>query len=295
MSDLIREATGFSLRGSNVKCKHYIDKDLWVCKVDTGQISQVIQNLVINADQALPGGGTISVHASNVTIGPGDRLPLIEGRYVKLTIRDQGHGIPAEHLPKIFDPYFTTKQKGSGLGLATCYSIIKRHNGHIAVESARDAGTTFHFYLPASSEQIEEKEEVREEVIVFTGKILVMDDEREVGDAAAGMLEHLRHEVELAADGAEAIKLYKKARKSERPFDIVILDLTIPGGMGGEETVKKLIEIDPDVKAIVSSGYSNDPVLTDYQDYGFSAVMSKPYRIKEWRKVLRSVLKEKNG
>ncbi|MFC1537462.1 PAS domain S-box protein [Gemmatimonadota bacterium] len=295
LSVLLKEASEFALSGSNVKCRHYISNVLWPCAVDEGQINQVIHNLLINADQAMSEGGTISIHAVNVTVGKEDRLPLNEGKYVKLTIKDQGIGISKEHLSKIFDPYFSTKKKGHGLGLATTYSIIKRHGGHITVESELKVGTTFHLYLPASSEKVLEKEETKEEAIVIKGKILVMDDDKAVRTALSKMLRLLGLEVESAENGEETIELYRNAMASEKPFDAVILDLTIRGGMGGKVTIKRLLEIDPHVKAIVSSGYSNDPVMADPGKHGFCSVVSKPYRIDELREVLQSVLKEKSG
>ncbi|MFC1614904.1 PAS domain S-box protein, partial [Gemmatimonadota bacterium] len=295
ISGLIKEASGFALRGSNVQCRHYLAKDLWPCEVDEGQISQVIHNLLINAVQAMSEGGTINIRVDNVTVGKEERLPLNEGRYVKLTLKDQGIGISKEHLAKIFDPYFSTKQKGSGLGLATIYSIIKRHGGYITVESELKVGTTFIIYLPASWEQVEEKEVVKKEIAVTSGKILVMDDEQSVRDVVSRMLEHIGHEVECANNGTQAVKIYKQAQDSGQPFDAVILDLTIPGGMGGKEAIKRLLKIDPDVKAIVSSGYSNDPVLASHRDYGFSSVVSKPYRVEELREVLQSLMKKNSG
>jgi len=273
----------------------YISKDLWHCKVDEGQISQVINNLIINADQAMPNGGTINIRADNVTVGPRDQLPLNEGRYVKLSLKDQGVGISEEHLARIFDPYFSTKQKGSGLGLATTYSIIKRHGGHITVESELKVGTTFQIYLPASWEQVEEKTGGKEEIAVTKGKILVMDDETALCDVVSSMLELIGHEVKSANNGTQAVAMYNQAKDSGQPFDAVILDLTIPGGMGGKETIKRLLKIDSGVKAIVSSGYSNDLVMSNFKEYGFSSRVSKPYEIEELREVLQSVLKEKSG
>ncbi len=295
LEELIKESTGFSLRGSNVRSRHYLDKDLWSCEIDKGQISQVVNNLVINADQAMPNGGTISVYAKNVVIDSRDALPLEPDKYVKITIKDQGYGIPEDYLPKIFDPYFTTKQKGSGLGLATCYSIVKRHGGHIAVESEQNAGTSFHVYLPASLEQVPERKETKEEADLPKGKILVMDDEQEVFEAAVRVLERLGQKAEGVTDGVEAVKLYKKAMKSGKPFDVVILDLTIPGGMGGKETIEKLRKIDPDVRAIVSSGYSNDPVMSEPEKFGFRGVVPKPYKIGQLRGVLCKVMQETGG
>ena len=221
---LIKEAVGFSLRGSNVSCRHYFPDDLWHCNIDLGQISQVIQNLVINADQAMPNGGVITVKAENVTIDKTDSVALEAGPYVKLAIKDQGHGIPQENLERIFEPYFTTKQKGSGLGLATCYSIIKRHGGDISVESEQNKGTTFLIYLPAVEGEIEKKEDKADIKEGATGRILVMDDEKPIQGIVSKLLGALGHEVELAEKGTQAIKAFKIAREVGRPFDAVILD-----------------------------------------------------------------------
>ena len=295
LRELIKDSVSFSLRGSKSKSKINIQKKLWIAEVDEGQINQVINNIIINADQAMPQGGTISVRVINVAIDSDNLLPLVEGKYIRITIKDQGTGVAKEHLSMIFDPYFTTKQKGSGLGLATCYSIISKHGGHIDVESKLDVGTTFHIYLPASSGQVEAMGHgKKEDTTVNAGKILVMDDEQVVLDVASRLLEHIGCEVECAVNGTDAIKKYRKAINSDKPFVVVILDLTIPGGLGGKDTMARLLEIDPEVNAIVSSGYSNDPVMANYRDYGFSSVVSKPYRIGELRKVLQSVLKEKS-
>ncbi len=293
LTELIRETTGFSLRGSNVKYRISIPSDLWTVDVDKGQISQVIGNLVINAQQAMPEGGIINISAKNVKAASKDNLPLSEENYLKISVTDKGHGIPEENLSKIFDPYFTSKQKGSGLGLATAYSIIHRHDGHLAVKSKVGVGTTFTIYLKASSKKVEGKETAKEESEVLTGKILLMDDEKSIRKVTGMMLRSLGNEVEVAFDGEEAIELYKKAMKSDEPFDVVIMDLTIPGGMGGKEAIKKLLKINPDAKAIVSSGYSNDPVISYYQEHGFSGYIPKPYRLEELKKVLNEVLKKR--
>jgi len=293
LTGLIRDTAKFSLRGSNVQYRTSISSYLWTVKIDKGQISQAINNLIINADQAMPEGGTIKIKAENISMKSEDNLSLKKGNYIKISIGDQGIGIPPEQLTKIFDPYFTTKQKGSGLGLTTTYSIIHRHNGHIAVESELGVGTTFHIYLPASSKEIVKKGANKEASAVITGKILVMDDEDMVRNVVSNALQTFGHEVEVVSDGEEAIKLYKKAMDSGKSFDVVIMDLTIPGGMGGKEAIKKLLEIDPDVKAVVSSGYSNDPVVSKYQEYGFSSFIQKPYGLEGLKKALKEVMSEK--
>lgn len=292
IADLIKESVDFSLRGSKVKCKSSIPKDLWPVEVDEGQISQVINNLIINADQAMPEGGKIIVSAENISDAAKEKegLPVKEGRFVKISIKDQGVGIPKEHLSKIFDPYFTTKQKGSGLGLTTSYSIIKKHEGYITAESEIGVGTTFHIYLPASQKEIPETKTVNKMHTTGKGKVLFMDDEEMLRESTCDLLIHLGYEALGAGDGSEAVLLYQKSKETGRPFDAVILDLTVPGGMGGKEALEKLIEIDPDVKAIVSSGYSNDAAMSDFRKYGFKDVVVKPYKIEELSEVLNRVI-----
>ncbi len=231
--------------------------------------------MIINANQAMAGGGTIRIGAENVIVAAEDGLPLQEGKYVKISIKDLGTGIKEEYFQKIFDPYFTTKQAGSGLGLAITYSIIKKHEGHITVESEIGVGTTFTIFLPALGKETFAVEDVAEELVYYRGKgrILFMDDKESIRDVVGEMLIQLGCEVEFATEGDEAIELYKKAKVSGQKFDAVILDLTIQGGMGGVEAFQKLREIDPEVKAIVTSGYSNDPVMNKYRDYGFKGVV----------------------
>jgi PAS domain S-box-containing protein len=293
VAELLTESTAFASTGSSVKCETSFPEDLWWIEGDPGQIGQAFQNLTINAIQAMPIGGTIKVWAENLTLGTDSGLPLSAGRYIKISVRDQGMGIPAEHLPRIFDPYFTTKQKGSGLGLASAYAIIKKHNGHIAVESKPGVETTFHIYLPAVERQVTPQPEEDRELLVGTGKILVMDDEEMVREVLGRMLARLGYEAEFARDGGEAIEMFVKAQESGQAFAAVILDLTVPGGMGGKEALGKLLEIDPQVKAIVSSGYSDDPVMADCQKYGFSGVVAKPYKISELGKILNQVIMKK--
>jgi len=285
---ILKESSSFVLRGSKSGCEFSIAEDLWSAEVDVGQISQVINNVVINADQAMPEGGIIQVVATNLMIEGSHGLPVKPGRYINISISDQGVGIAEKHLLKIFDPYFTTKQEGSGLGLATNYSIIKKHDGHITVESRLGVGTTFHIYLLASYKAIPEKEKVK--VIKGQGRILVMDDEASLRKIAGRILEKLGYEPEFAKNGAEAIRMVNEAQESEKPYHAVILDLTIPGGMGGKDAVNKLLEIDPEVKAIVSSGYSDDPVMSNFQEYGFKGMMPKPFTSQSLSKVLHEVL-----
>lgn len=288
---LLKESAVFALRGSKVRCDFDISEGLWPVDIDDGQIGQVINNLVINADQAMPEGGVIEVRASNVEAGPEDRLALRPGRHVEITIEDHGTGIPEEFLQKIFDPYFTTKQKGSGLGLATVYSIIKNHGGHISVESTIGAGTAFHIHLPASDKTPEPKKADEETLVRGSGRVLVMDDEEIIRDLAGDTLTHLGYTVALARDGEEAVEMYRKSAEAGAPFDIVIMDLTVPGGMGGKEAIKKLLSLYPDAKAIVSSGYSTDRIMSDFTAHGFKGVIEKPYKMAALSELLRKLIK----
>ena len=290
IKDILKESCLFVLHGSRSGCEFSIADDLLSVEIDVGQVSQVINNIVINARQAMPEGGLIQVSADNVVIEEGQVLPVKPGRYIRISIKDQGVGIPEKHLLKIFDPYFSTKHEGSGLGLATTYSIIKKHDGHITVESTLGEGTTFHIYLPASEKAVPEKEEAR--LIKGHGRILVMDDEESIRKMTKRMLKDLGYESEFARDGAEAIQMYKAAGESGKPYDAVILDLTVPGGMGGKECVTKLFEIDPELKAVVSSGYSDDPVLSNFQEYGFKGALPKPFKYLSLGKVLYNALKD---
>jgi PAS domain S-box-containing protein len=291
LEEIIRDSATFACRGSQVRGDLAFPKDLWHVEVDPGQISQVIQNLVINAIQAMPTGGAVTIRGKNTLLKEDRGLPLPSGRYVEIKVKDQGIGIPADYLPKIFDPYFSTKQKGSGLGLATAYSIIKNHNGYMTVESSLGAGTTFFIYLPASAHKL--RSEQKDSACPFhqgRGRILVMDDDAGVRQVAGKILSHLGYEVDFAVDGADAIEKYRQALSAGQPFDLVIMDLTIPGGMGGEEALQALRQIEPQTRAIVSSGYADDPIMTHYREYGFSGVIKKPYRVSTFSQVLHEVM-----
>ncbi len=291
LKELIKDSASFALRGSNVRCHLYLPDDMWSVDVDAGQISQVMNNIIMNADQAMPEGGIIQVRAENVVIEE-DAPPLKKGFYVKVTVTDQGIGILDTHLQRIFDPYFTTKQKGSGLGLSTAYAIINNHDGYITVESELGMGSTFCIYLPASGERGERKTEKPGKLREGKGRILLMDDEESILEAAGELLQVLGYTVETVREGKEAVHLYEKALELEKPFDAVIMDLTIPGGMGGKETIQNLLKIDPQVRAIVSSGYADDPVAVDYGEYGFCGVVTKPYTVKELSETLHKALHE---
>lgn len=294
INDLIKDSINFTLRGSNVRPDFFISDDLWPVIADTGQINQVLNNLVINADQAMPAGGIIQIYADNVVVDNKNNLPLKNGKYVKITVVDRGIGISKEYLSKIFDPYFTTKKSGNGLGLATVYSIITKHDGYITVDSEVGRGSRFQFYLPASRKKIIREKSVEKIFLDGKGKILLMDDELSIRIATGKILKKIGYEVEFAAEGSEALKKYEQAIEKRHPFDLVILDLTIPGGMGGLQTIEELLKKDPFTKAIVSSGYSSDPVMANFKKYGFSEVIAKPYDLSELRTKLFKVINNKN-
>ncbi|MCL7488891.1 MAG: ATP-binding protein [Desulfobulbaceae bacterium] len=287
---LIEESAQFVLHGSKVKCTCDLPDDLWPVEVDEGQISQVVNNLVINASHAMAEGGTCSIRAENVEIDAVGGLNVIPGKYVKVAIEDKGHGIPRDTVDKIFDPFFTTKKHGSGLGLSSAYSIVKNHGGQITVESEPGDGTVFYIYLPASKRTSADVEEKKEVDLEGKGKILVMDDEEVVREAVTSLLEYLGYDVETAKEGQEAIEMFKLSSEIGRPYDAVIMDLTVPGGMGGKEAVVKIKELDPSIKVIVSSGYYTDPVLARFRDYGFDGVVPKPYQVEELGTVVKEVL-----
>jgi signal transduction histidine kinase/ActR/RegA family two-component response regulator len=281
IENVIKIASGFTLHGSNVKCVYEFSSDLWKVEVDKGQMSQVIDNLVINAKQAMPSGGKIKIKTENIILKKDISIPLPGGKYVKITFSDEGMGIPKSYLSRIFDPYFTTKQKGSGLGLATVFSVIQKHDGYVTVESEPGKGTTFYIYLPVKEIKKMKGEAKRKEkqYLHEEGRILVMDDEVTIRNTLGGILKKLGYVVTLTTKGEEALEEYKRAKLSNKPYDIVILDLTIAGGMGGKKTMEELLKIDPDVKAVVSSGYSTDPIMAHFDEYGFKAVAVKPYDV----------------
>jgi PAS domain S-box-containing protein len=289
--ELIRETAGFVLRGSKTLCKLEIPEDLMPVEIDAGQITQVLHNLIINADQAMPEGGSIEITAQNAE-NPEVVPPLKKGKYVQITVKDTGIGIPPDNIQKIFDPYFTTKKSGSGLGLATSYSIIKKHGGQIAVESDVGKGTKFILYLPASRKKIPAKAATGQCSLFSKGKVLLLDDEDIVRDVVGNMLTTLGYDVVSAKDCYETIDFYKGSLNTGERFDAVIMDLTIPGGMGGKEAIVKLREIDPEVRAIVSSGYSNDPIMADFKRYGFNGVIAKPFQLQELQDTLQHVISD---
>ncbi|MFP7755930.1 PAS domain S-box protein [Thermodesulfobacteriota bacterium B35] len=290
MDRLLREAADLTMRGSNVRHELRIAADLWSAEVDPGQISQVIGNLLINADQAMPGGGVITISADNVTLADNNLLLLPPGPYVRIRVQDQGTGIAPQHLERIFDPYFTTKSEGNGLGLASSYSIIRNHKGVISVESDPGVGSTFTIHLPASQQRRLEAAQEPPRPEPGQGRILVMDDEEMIRTLCMGILTSLGYEAAGTADGTETLQAYSHAMDNGHPFAAVILDLTIPGGMGGRETARRLLELDPDACLIVSSGYANDMAVSEYRKFGFRAILVKPYQVGDVAAVLRKVL-----
>ncbi len=292
ITEIISDSCNFVLRGSNVRCDLLIPEDVWNVDVDAGQINQVIHNVILNAGQAMPEGGSVRVTCQNICVSKVDGLPISDGLYVKITVMDHGLGISKEHIPRIFDPYFSTKQAGSGLGLSTSYSIVTNHGGLITVESELGRGSAFGIYLPAVANESPFETDSCPAAIPGKGRILVMDDEEQIRNLVGELLEELGYDVVLAQDGSEALDSYVKAKESSRPFDAVILDLTVPGGMGGRETIRNLLDYDPDVSAIVSSGYSTDPIMSDHERYGFREVLPKPYNGRVLSTVLSRVIRK---
>ena len=294
ISSLIHDAANFALSGLNEYAEIDIQDDLWLVEVDGGQIRQVLQNLLLNADQAMPGGGVIKISAKNIfSKDVQETESLGHEHYVEIRIVDAGVGIPEADQPKVFDPYYTTKKKGSGLGLSVAYSIIKKLNGAITLYSTVGEGTTFIIYLPALPKKGDIEERKSEPSHAQQGKVLVMDDEKLVLEMSADMLKGLGCTVETCVDGKQAIEKYKHALDEKAPFDAVIMDLTIPAGMGGKEAIKHILKIDPHAKVIVSSGYSNDKVMSNFQEYGFVGMAAKPYTFSELANVLLKVLSDK--
>ncbi|CAB1081134.1 hypothetical protein D1AOALGA4SA_8792 [Olavius algarvensis Delta 1 endosymbiont] len=292
LADIVRDSANFVLSGKAVACRFAIPDNLWLVDIDKGQISQVIQNIVLNASHAMTNGGIIEIRCANIDATDREDVLLPDDRkFVRITIEDSGSGIPADVIDKIFDPYFSTKQKGSGLGLAITHGIITKHGGRIFVNSEPGAGATFTTYLPASDQKTwvaPDREEVTQ--LPAGARIMVMDDEEIVRDVAGAMLTKLGHEVVFARDGVEALQLYKEAAETTNPINIVIMDLTIPGGMGGKDAVNSILAFAPEAKVLVSSGYSNDPILSSYEEYGFCGVVTKPYQMQELSGIIGTVL-----
>lgn len=292
LAPIVQEAVQLALHGANCAGDVRCEENLWLAEVDPAQITQVISNLVLNAVQAMPKGGTVAVGVANVLLDMQQNLPLRPGRYVRITVADHGRGIPEKDLPRIFDPYFSTKVKGSGMGLTTAYSIIRKHNGHISVASQVGVGTTFTIHLPAAMAPAPAADAMTGAAAVVPSRhrLLVMDDEATIRLMAQRLLEKDGYRVEVAADGTEAVRLFQAARARGEPFSAAILDITIPGGMGGRETLAALRQIEPGFKAIVSSGYSTDAIMSTPDEFGFSGCVGKPYRAAALLAEVRRVL-----
>jgi len=298
LGQILQDGIALALSGSQIKSELHVSQDLWAAEIDLQQIGQAFQNLFINAIQAMPNGGVLTVLAENFSIDDPLRHPVLHsGKHVKITIGDTGCGMAPETLSKIFDPYFTTKPKGSGIGLATAYSVIKRHGGVIEVASEQNVGTTFMIYLPAIFEcEIEPPiQDSGESPALGTGRVLVMDDDETIRTVVKDLLMLLGYGVTEAGDGTECIERYKEAMDAGTSYSAVIMDLTVPGGMGGKVAIEKLLEIDPGVKAIVSSGYSTDPIMSDYKKYGFKGIVAKPYNAVELSRALQKLLVEESS
>ncbi|MFO7986963.1 MAG: ATP-binding protein, partial [Desulfatiglandaceae bacterium] len=283
---------------SGILIEESIKEDLWAVPHDPHKLDAVFRNVLTNAVEAMPQGGTITIAAENLRIDDLDQdlgFALKAGDYVKITIGDDGRGIPEEHMDKLFDPYFSTKpmgvQKGMGLELATAHAIVQKHEGHIAVNSTPGVGTTVSIYLPGAEKEASKEDSEKSELTSGSkARILVMDDEEMLRNLTQQMLPRLGYEIKTVKDGVEAIEVYRTGLDSHEPFDAVILDLTVRGGMEGEQTIQELVKIDPDIKAIASSGYFNDPVMADFEKYGFKAAMAKPYDMKDLKETLEKVL-----
>lgn len=293
---LVEEAVSFALGGSNVRGFTELPPDLWRLHADEGQLGQVLHNLLLNAKQAMPSRGTVTVRGANVTLAESCPEHLAPGRYVRLEVRDTGVGIPPEHVSRVFDPYFTTKPGGTGLGLSSVYSIVRRHGGDVRVSSAPGEETAFVIHLPAAGKACSRAADApprHSAPCRSKGRVLVMDDEEMIRELATGMLEALGYTALACPDGAAAIGAYRQAREAGTPFDAVLLDLTVPGGMGGKETAAELLAIDPQAVLLVSSGYSNDPVVADCATSGFSGAVVKPYTLERLARELRRLLSPK--
>ena len=297
--DVVRQTAEFVCRGSNVRCRFSAKNDIFEVSADADQISQVITNIVLNAISAMPDSGVVDVSIKNTVLEEGESPPLDPDPYVLIDIADQGSGIPPELLNRIFEPFFSTKQGGTGLGLATSFSIARKHGGYIYVSSEVGKGSRFTIYLPASVRHPEEppapKEEVLQETVNPTigRRILIMDDEEAILEVLSQLFQMKGFDVVIAQDGDEAIRFYQDAWNAGQRFDAVIMDLTIPGGLGGKETIKFLRQFDPGVKAIVSSGYFDDPVMSDYAKYGFKGVLPKPYVFSVLYAMVNQIIEEK--
>lgn len=296
LAGVIREAVNFSLSGKNIACRFCLPDDLWSAQIDEGQMHQVVHSLVSNACEAMPHGGTIEVGAENTELAQDQIVPLAAGAYIKWYVRDYGAGISEEHMKRIFDPYFTTKPmssvKGMGLGLAICYSIVKSHDGIITAESTPGEGTVFTVYIPASCGERDAPRPAAspEAQGVPKAKILLIDDEQILLDVTGSMLKHIGYDVVTAQSHGEAMAYYRQAGEAGRPFSLIIMDLTMRGDDGGEIAIRRWKDSHPEARAVISSGYMNDPVIEEYWKYGFVGAMVKPYSLVELKSSLEKIL-----
>ena len=291
LKQVLRDCTRFSLSGSRVSTSFVLDDDLWKVELDEPQFKQALNNLLINAKEAMPGGGTVTVKAENLNVKSISGLSLREGRYVKVSIKDTGIGMPGRVLKKAFDPYFSTKSEGRGMGLATAFSIIREHFGLLEATSRVDEGSTFMLYLPALGPKgVEIK--TRDSAMKVKGgeRILLMDDDELLLNAISRLLGNQGYRVDTAEEGKKAVAMYHTQLEKGEKYHAVILDITVPGGMGGEETLNRIMDFDPAVKAIVSSGYSNDTIMSHYEDHGFKGVLKKPYKLEDLKSELCRIL-----
>jgi two-component system cell cycle sensor histidine kinase/response regulator CckA len=289
----IRETAQFALSGSKVSCQFDIPEGLWVCNIDKNQIAQVISNIVINAQQATPQGGTLEISAENVSFSENEHHVLSKGNFVKLSIKDYGIGISKKMLPYIFDPFYTIKAKGHGLGLAICYSIINRHGGTIEVESVIDKGSTFHIYLPACPEESYVESHAIEITHKGSGTIIIMEDEEIINDIIARMLKTFGYSVVCMNDGKEALEFFIKENKAKRIIAGLILDLTVSGGMGGKDIIMGIRKLDTTIPVFVASGYADDPIIKNPHEYGFTASISKPFSKADLARMLEKYMGNK--
>jgi signal transduction histidine kinase/ActR/RegA family two-component response regulator len=291
IASIVKGATQFALAGSNVKPVFKFEPGPFRVFADLGQLEQVFNNLIFNAKQAMPHGGKLDVIVRTIDLGNQESIPLEDGSYVSIEFKDKGIGIPEENLEKIFDPFFTTKAEGRGLGLSTALSIIKNHEGHIQVKSQVGEGTSMTVYLPLSeNKSLDSSQNAIGKLGFGSGRILIMDDDEEIVEVLGALLDGMGYTVTATKNGEGAIAAYKKAIDEGSRFDIVIMDLTIKGGIGGKEAIKEIAAIDPKVKAIVSSGYSNDPIMASPQEYGFRAVLAKPYTLRDLKEAINTIL-----
>jgi CheY-like chemotaxis protein len=291
LGDIIADSATFALSGSNVRAEFDIPADLWAANVDEGQISQVIRNLIRNADEAMPDGGVVRVSAENVVLTSTDPVPAEPGKYVRVSIRDDGGGMREKDLQRAFDPYFTTKDDGTGLGLTIAHSIVVKHGGHLGISSETGRGTTVRLHLPAAANKSGPSPVAdAASPSANRGRVLFVDDETAIVITQSAILRSLGYNVQSARDGREAVSMYEAAKRSGAPFDVVLMDLTLPGGMGGAEATRELLDADPDARVIVSSGYSNDPVMANFRDYGFVGVVPKPYSAEQLAQALDAAM-----